>query len=284
MIELALNPTAPQTEERLFDRIRAERVQNWYALIDTAFDYRKPAFPLPAGSTPVYQGIGLEDLQPVSPVLVPIDRKDTLHCIHELLAHCSGRPMLSILSTPPDIAAERLVEHWKPLHRVITPDGQKLLLRFADIRTLSHLPCTLKTEQWAAWHRDINEWHCINRRGDLELLPPPKTGSKPARDIRLEDDQFVHMLEATEADAILDFIRKNQPEALPEHLNGFQFYQYAELSLIKLRGHDIHSPPDAMSLVAGVINTDGLLLKAPQLDTLLSAKKMGKREIGHSAG
>jgi hypothetical protein len=282
MIELALNPTAPQTEERLFDHIRAERVQNWYALIDTAFDYKKRAFPLPAGSTPVYQGISLEDLQPVSPALVPIpiDRKDTLHCIHELLAHCSGRPMLSFLATSPNITAEQLISHWQPLHRVRTPDGQKLLLRFADTRTLSHLPRTLTPEQWAAWHRDINEWFHINRRGDLERLPPPKSGAKPVNEIRLGEDQFARMLEATDTDAILDFIRDNQPEAIPEHLNGFQFYQYAELSLNTLRRHNIQSSQDAMSIIVGAISTDGKLLREPQLNAFLSAKQWESGKLG----
>lgn len=112
--------------------------QQWYALLDSAFDYEKSALPMPINCVRIYQSEELESLTEVSPLLIYLNTADLPvleQQLQRLLRHCSARPMLSFIQA--DISADDLSQYWQKYLWVETQENDRFLLRFADTRTLA---------------------------------------------------------------------------------------------------------------------------------------------------
>ena len=105
----------------------------WYALIDTAFDYQRSQRLGLEGAVSLFTPLSLQILAEVAPVLMPLNRQGDLTVqLSNLLAHCSARPMLSFIAL--ETPVEHLVHAWRNVHLVKTSDDEQYLLRLADTR------------------------------------------------------------------------------------------------------------------------------------------------------
>lgn len=256
MIEFALDSTIPSVCSQLLERIRETRHLNWWALIDTVFDYQKTAFPQHAGSINCYSDFTLDDLRPAAPCLLPIERGRAAQWLPSLIEHCDARPMLSFFATSPTVTGEQLVEQWLPYHWVSPSEGSPLLLRVADTRTLAILPKVLSPVQWKAWYQNIDQWHIIDRRGRLAELPKPETEDKLPTKIEIDNQQFALFLELSEADAALDSLLTESKVLLPSDITGYQFYTQATQALAQATRDGIEGWPDRADRVLKTIRPD----------------------------
>jgi len=282
MINFAQNAHAPQLASNIVARIQAPPHLNWAALVDTAFDRHKTAFPFPLGSLNCYreESGALASLRAIAPCIVPVAREHAVSLIADLLVHCDARPMLSFLAVPQGVGWETLIERWEPLHCAYPPDGNRLLLRFADTRSLAILPRVLEPKQWYAWSQGIVSWLIVSRRGDVQPLPLLEEKYPPVSRLQLSDSQVSAFVEEAETDATLDFLRENHPELIPEPLTGYDYHCWALQALNTARQYGVEGFPDRATLIALNIRREGKFVEMPELLRLMEEKKWENGELG----
>ncbi|MBJ2158574.1 DUF4123 domain-containing protein [Variovorax sp. IB41] len=258
-------------EKHLIDAFAAEPRLHWIALIDAAFDHGSNA----AGT--VYKGLNcyaaefpLDDLAGAAPWLIELDPFEKKHRhTAQLLAHCSGRPMLSVMASR--IPARTLCKLWLPLHRVHTKDKQRLLLRFADTRTLPLLPDLLTPAQWAAIAAPLAHWLYVDREGAMVAarLPDPAAPG-PCDALHLSQAQLDAMVKACEPDAALDLLADQMPEVFhPRTAHGKLHGYIKDKTFGLIERHGIENWTDKVSLVAAELLTNGKIQDNPMLHELL---------------
>ena len=276
MIGFLQDPTLLETVARLLGKMKDPAADcAWFALVDTAFDYQDGGFKLFSSShTNCYgQNPSLDSLLPAAPCLVALDPAKQVEQMRELVEHCDARPMLSFLAVKKGMSGEDLAKQWNGLHWAEEPDGDRSLLRFADTRSLAHLPEILKPGQWQAWHQNVTAWYYIDRTGALAGLPLPKADEPPPKKTKLDDGQFARFLELTEPDTVLELIHQHAPDSLPAGNTGSPLYELAERSTRKIRHAGIDDMGDSALLLVSVLETEGKLLEAPELDSFLQARQ-----------
>lgn len=272
--------------DRLEDCIQAHPPCTWAALVDTAFDHGRATPALRRHDTfNCYDFPDLKGLAGAAPCLLVLPGSHApgfKTALRALLHHCSGRPMLSFVALRQDTTPRQAVEHWHPLHWAHTSDGQKLLLRFADTRTLAALPAVLAPPQWAAWTAPLSAWYAVDRTGAIAALPWPDgtASSAAARTLDIGDAQLAAFVESSEPDAALQFLREHLPDILPAGMTGHGFYRQASQALDRARQHGIANWGDQMALVAAALMSGGMLLRAPALDALLAARGWQPGQLG----
>jgi hypothetical protein len=273
MAEFAQDPTAPGVAGTLAALAAAEPRWRWAALIDTAFDYlkRQPP-PFAAEALNCYSNNEMASLNAAAPVLVPLPPEAFRARAETLIRHCSARPMLSFIAVAADFPLEKLVKQWEPLHRLHGSDNQKFLLRFADTRALATLPKVLKPEQWWTWHQNIVSWRLPDRNGYLTQLALEAKEHPPVRRMEIDDGQLARMLALSEADAMLNFIVKTNPDLLPAGLTGYGYFTMASKVLAKADRHGIEAWSDRVTLVGAALMTHGELWETPESEKWLAAK------------
>ena len=281
MLTLALAPTRPTTHENILQQMKATPPGlRWVALIDTLSDYQKTPFPLPEDSLNCYAVAGqLATLKPVAPWLVPLHRASAPEQLAALIAHCDARPMLSFIVLPEDFELEALVDQWKTLHWVTPREGKKMLLRFADTRTLAILPKVLTPEQWRGWSENLAQWHLIGRNGALEKLPLPGADIKPKKKLDFDDAQLARMLELNEPDTALGSLLQWSPEALPENLTGYRYYELSTGALEQANQHKVEDWGERLTLICLAAVTDGKMLDDVEMNQWLAAHAWGKGQF-----
>ena len=200
--------------QQLITQIKhADASWQWYALLDTAFDHQH-AERLPLDNAiNLFTPLHLQILEEVALVLIPLqqDQQDNLtDQLHRLFEHCSARPMLSFiaLATPPD----QLVKSWSKVHLVKTSDDEQYLLRLADTRVQPALAQALDAEHWAAIHSPLAAWLSIDRFGSLINLP--NLDAEPKLPKQLSDETLNALLDLAQADAIWDYLLRDDPKPL----------------------------------------------------------------------
>jgi len=271
----AQDPTDLKAAEKfLTDAFVAEPEFHWIALIDGAFDHGSGA----AGT--IYEGLNcyadeypLNDLVGTAPWLIELDPLERGHKqIAKLLAHCSGRPMFSVMASR--IPARSLGKRWLPLHRVHTNDEQRLLLRFADTRTLPLLPDILLPAQWAGIAAPLAHWFLVNREGAMVTmaLPEPTEGALPSA-LRLSQIQLDAMVKACEPDAALDMLAGQMPEIFAPNVAHGKLHGYIKRKTFGLIDrHGIENWTDKVSLVMAELLTNGKMHEGSKLQELLLTK------------
>ena len=271
----AQDPTDLKAAEKfLADAFVAEPGLHWIALIDGAFDHGCDA----VGT--IYKGLNcyaaeypLNDLTGAAPWLIELDPFEKDHRqVAQLLAHCSGRPMLSVMASR--IPAWALGKRWLPLHHAHTNDKQRLLLRIADTRTLPLLPDILEPAQWAAIAAPLAHWFYVNREGAVVagLLPEPTTVAPPTI-LRLSQAQLNAMVKACEPDAALDLLADQMPEVFAPNVSHGKLHDYIKRKTFGLIDrHGIENWTDKVSLVAAELLTNGKIHGTQKLEELLLTK------------
>jgi hypothetical protein len=142
---------AEGTTERLLFRLQLLREQTQvplysYILLDASFDQNLPtAFPWRGHvEGTLYDDTRLVGLKAVAPHLLrlPDDSEKQLTWLNELVASCSGKPMLSVLCSA--VPAEALIAHFRPYLLARTEDSLEWPVRWADTRVLPVLIASLK--------------------------------------------------------------------------------------------------------------------------------------------
>lgn len=273
----AQDPTDLKAAEIILtDAFVAEPNLHWIALIDGAFDHGNGA----AGT--IYQGLNcyaaeypLNDLVGAAPWLIDLDPLERDHKqLSKLLAHCSGRPMSSVIASR--IPARSLGKRWLPLHHVHTSDGQRLLLRLADTRTLPLLPEVLSPAQWAGIAAPLARWFLVNREGATVTiaLPEPTEGeAAPPSALRLSQVQIDALVKASEPDAALDLLADQMPEVFAPNVAHGKLHGYIKKKTFGLiEKYGIENWTDKVSLVAAELLSNGNIHNHPKLEELFLTK------------
>ncbi|WP_198083489.1 DUF4123 domain-containing protein [Variovorax sp. E3] len=272
----AQDPTELKAAEKfLTDAFAVEPDLYWIALIDGAFDHGSNA----AGT--IYKGLNcyaaeypLNDLVGAAPWLIELDPfEEKIHeRMAQLLAHCSGRPMFSVMASR--IPAWNLGKRWFPLHHVHTSDKQRMLLRFADTRTLPLLPDILEPAQWGAVAAPLVHWFYVNREGTMATcaLPEPKEEASLTA-LHLSQTQIDAMVKASEPDAALDLLADQLPEVFAPNVAHGKLHGYIKKKTFGLIDrHGIDNWTDKVSLVTAELLTNGKMHENPKLEELLLTK------------
>ena len=271
---LAQNKTDMEQALTCFaERMQAQPELHWAALVDSAFDDSVD------GPKPRYRGVNcyeeapLDELASVGPWLIPLDADEKgFQRLAELLAQCSGRPMLSVTASRIDASA--LAERWFPLHRVRTPDEQSMVLRFVDTRILPTLPSILQPAQWAAFASSLEHWFYVDRTGVIAAceLPPPDPSAASAP-IRLTQAQVNAFLDAGEPDALIDHLADQQPNLFPWEAQPATIHQYVAQAQALAKKCQVQDWDDQVTLVAAEFTTRGKIHANPQLEPLLRSRQ-----------
>ena len=250
--------------------------QQWYALLDSAFDYEKLAFPMPINCVRIYQSEELESLAEVSPLLIHLNTADLSvleQQLQKLLRHCSARPMLSFIQA--DLFADDLSQFWQNYLWVETQDDDRFLLRFADTRTLAAFGEAVPLSLWPALTQKINQWLIVNREGAIENLLLPVKRTLITEQIKLTQKEYSALIDAAQADSIIDWLAENMSEIVPRR-NKFQFYQQVESACLLARRHNLLSFTDQVSLAIASVLSYQQVLAAPELKIALQNGAVGE--------
>jgi len=262
--------------EKLGPYILANPELHWAVLLDSAFDYEGATTPASLGRhINCYSGADeLDDLAPVAPCLHAIDASPGGRLVCEqLLAHASGRPMLSVVASLKPLAA--LVETWVPLHWLYASeqgDKQRLALRFADTRTLPLLPEFLASSEWQALRGPLAFWFYVDRAGALQAMPAAPDGTQASKRIAVDARTLGKMVEQAMPDTLLqqmvdrafDDIDPQQPR-----LEVFKLMQSANAIAIANR---ISNMDDLQALAHCFLLSQGAVLKHEKALELLRDK------------
>lgn len=237
----------------------------WAILVDTAFDHPDPLFYQRHIHHNCYAFPELAALQPAAPCLISLANDEaSLALLQRMLFHCSGRPMFSLLALTSK--PEALVARWRPLHWVHSHDGQKLLLRMADTRTVACLPAVLTPAQQAAWLHGIHAWYYIDRQGQLASWQRPDFATTPASLMTLDESQFSALMAHTEADQALTALRAG----IPDDYHGADYFRDASRALLLADQHGITSWSDRLALIGAACSPHGPWLAQGNLSRLLA--------------
>lgn len=263
-------PDVADVTSQLMTLIDADPKANWIAVVDSAFDHGGSALACHGTHIVLYSSEELDALSEVSPLLISLASEQKGLLERQLLSlarHCAGRPMLSVVASAKN--AEELKLNWQKCARVVTDDGQKMLLRFADTRVLPALPETLRQEFWAALTQELIGWWYIDRAGALMSAPIATTGAVPAFPIVIGRHGLRKMLERNEPDAVIDRICAQTPEILPKS-NKAAFFQRMRDVCDFAREREVEAFPDVVALGAFDIACRHQGLENPKLLKLVA--------------
>lgn len=264
--------------DQLNEYIKTQPDLHWAALIDSAFDY--PAsefFPYTTTGINCYAFDAYEGLEAAAPWLMPFADEQQLS---NLLRHCKARPMLSFVASRQPIA--ELTETWASLHWVTAVDKQRMLLRLADTRILPMLPQILSSDQWAAFTAPLEHWLFINREGKLNNCPLAPENTRAVPHIQLSQAQLDLLLQAAEADAVIDLIVDCMSDIIPIDIKNSHFFKLINESCQLAQAHQIEAFPDTVSLAVAACLTSGESNKNPKLHLLLEKKKWIPSKLGET--
>ena len=252
----------------------------WGALVDVAFDEATGSARLKLDDINCYAGDDrLRDLESVAPWLIPLDvYEQGQECLAQLLAHCNGRPMFSLLASEKPL--NRLASIWHPLHWVHTTEGKPMLLRFADTRVLPTLPGILTPPQWAALTRPLAHWLYIDRDGRAVTVELPAPDSPAAARIEFTDEQLTAMIAACEPDAAFDLVMQHTPGLIPSDAPAASIHAGLRQIFDLAAEHGVEPWPDKMALAMAELLTQGKIRDRPELKELLQAGAWEAGKLG----
>ena len=255
----------------------------WMAVIDGAFDYYADG-PLPYAATgkncfhsPLFEG-----LEGAAPWLMPITSdEDGKQLLTKLVRHCSGRPMLSFVSTC--LTAQQMCEAWANLHWLEDEDGLRMLLRFADTRILTALQAVLTCQEWAAYTTPLTTWMLIDREGKLAKVTMggetiPTTGSK----VTISQSQIDKLLRIAEPDYVIDLLEDTMPDVISGYRKNSDLYYFVQRQCELVYENGVTSFSDLISIVVAALLTGGVGRKYESLVSLLSEKIWQTDKLGEA--
>lgn len=252
-----------------------------YALVDTAFNERlikkyKAIYPS-VQPVSLYSGTELDELSDISPILIPLSQ-DAAVCNRwatTLLQLADGVPMLSFLAS--SLEPHALAMHFSSFLKAETEDRQRFLLRFADTRILPVLIDILDSSPCDILLHPIAHWWSIDRMGKLQILPLPKASSikksiPPLAALPLTDQQFAALIDAAEADAIIEQLLLIVPEQCATFEPG-NLHLFIAQQLEFANRFGIESTPDRIAYCIGAFNSRGKLHENPHALALFNDRR-----------
>jgi len=282
-MQFAQDTTRPEAVDQVLAAMaEAADGLRWHVLYDSAFALEEDC-----PGVNCYAFDSLTDLAPVAPRIVPLPARkhsggDLAREVGRWLARCSSRPMLGFIASPLD--AEAIAENWASLHMVRTEDGDRLLLRIADTRTLPALQRTLLPAQWAALVLPLKHWLIVDRCGAVMSLGLHASGSEPAQaPLILSGPQVDHLVESAEADALIAFFEESLPDLMPSptDLLPSLWHRRVDRVLKLAREHDVDRLEDKVALIQAAQWTDEACLRDERVLAILhsgSWRKEGMSE------
>jgi hypothetical protein len=250
--------------------IIAERpALNWIAIVDQAFDYQASPLRWHSESVCLYDNDLMQQFAKLSPVLLPLPtaEPDRLRkALISLVAHCEGRPMLSLIAS--EHSAMEIAEAWRQFQKVKTDDGQSFVLRLADTRVLPALALALPPAAWHGLTHQLAAWYIINRRGDLENIPLAETDADIPDEITLDAEAVAMMLDLGQPDAVIAALYEKMPDLVPDTQRA-QFYQRITDICDYAKEYRIESFQDIVALAILGCLTNNEALADPNLQQLL---------------
>ncbi|WP_420475413.1 DUF4123 domain-containing protein [Noviherbaspirillum sp. ST9] len=147
------------------------------------------------------------ELEAVSPVLVPLtDALDARW--REAVQLTDGYPMLSLIVTPESL--DQLAQRLHPWC-IVKVDGEPYVFRFPDTRRLPGVIEVLTPQQHAAFFGPAYAWLYRTRSAEWKELPIPDASLPPDDDVKLSAEQFVQLIEDSEADEIAAHFHVHEP-------------------------------------------------------------------------
>lgn len=222
----AVNPNVPSIVSTISASLAACRHRNpeveTYALVDFAFDekFAKGLRRNYAGRLcEIYAGTRFSELCDLSPCLIAVDcTGDGDRALAYLLEGCSGKPMLSFMTSP--LALDELAGHLRHVVEARTDDDLRWPIRFADTRIIPSILEVLAPDQRSALLHPIDGWWIVNRQGEIDALPADisdfGTAQWAERGLALSDSQFSRLVANSEADAMINTLSMAAPEALAD--------------------------------------------------------------------
>ena len=271
--------SVPDVTAKLVELVEASPKANWTAVVDRAFDHGRAPYTYPGFPEALYACDELDALMEVSPLLIPLNTRqpESLQSqLWDLVEHCSGRPMLSLVASAK--TAKELMLNWQKCVRVVTTDRQKLMLRFTDTRVLPALREILCKESWAALTHELTAWWYIDRSGSLAQVDPVTAEVPPRFPILVDKREFNRLMDRGEPDAVIDAIFTQRPATLPAAGKAAFFDRIAAVCKFA-REKEIEAFPDVVSL--GIFDTlvEGKALTNPKLLKLAAERSWQDGQI-----
>ena len=267
-----------QLAQAAMEAQNADQTLTIYALVDTAFfmlDKSSKQSTWLDQSVSIYRDTELAGLCEASPHLIAINllEKNTKLHFRKILNACDGKPMVSFIAS--HLSTDDLTNRFKPFLEISTEDEQTFVLRFADTRILPFLDGILCNEQLPEWRQGISHWWYPDRHGNLVSLPEyaPQNSSKilTTTHLKLTQTRFNQLIEAGDADAILDAIFDQNPALLAEKKPS-QFYTMIQQLQIPIRTFEITNFTDIVLFCTTALATNTQFYEQTSFKALLEKK------------
>lgn len=157
-----------------------------------------------------------EHLVDIAPTLIPIGHlsADSIRKVCDWAIDLAYRaPCLCWMAS--QLSLDELAAHLRKFHVVALSDGQAMMLRWYDTRVLPVWFACMTPSQAAQFTTGLLNIHYINRAGVASTIPyPPLENATPdctqiqAPLLRLTDQQFGMLLDASEIDMLVSHLRR----------------------------------------------------------------------------
>jgi hypothetical protein len=101
-----------------------------------------------------------------------------------------------------------------------------------------------------------------------------------SKQIRLNQAQLDALLQAAEADAVIDLLMENMPEIIPENIKNSQFYKLVNESCVLAQAHKIEVFSDIVSLAVAACLTSGESNENKKLIEIMDNRKFTPSKLG----
>lgn len=263
-----------------------------FALIDSAFDYRKQQINWKNESISLYSGAEhLNNLASVSPrlLLLSAPTSDEFEReIQRLAFHCDGRPMLSFLQTTVD--AEELVRQWEKIFTVKTEDDDSpFLVRLADTRVLPALSTMPTDTLWSNLTQSVQDWLIVDRNGTLQTLSclpssPPhfvngaKSNEHEVGSLVISNQNLTHLLQMAEPDSVINVLAEQFADLMPPS-NHARFYTQIAQSCALAKQYHIDAFPDVLAMATASVLTQGTICNDSKFIAMLQTRQWSSGQL-----
>lgn len=252
--------------------------EQWFALVDKAFDYgKRTQQSADATEIPIYHEGRFETLLPVSPALIELPKEASVldERLKRLVRHCNGRPMLSVLKVA--CSATQLRNEWQRLLELETDGQERFLLRFADTRVLP----TLASID-AIWNRlaaSVSAWWIVGRDGHWQSLSLPKIRISDHGPLAIDEEAYACLIAAGSADAMAAYLYEHFSELLIDR-DGYANYVLLEQLACLCERSGIDGSSEQHLLAVATMLTKGSLLETAGFEEWLSGKSWPAGSLG----
>lgn len=164
-----------------------------------------------------------EERRLAGPILIDMALLDAVgaaaqSAVAEVMNAFPGKLHCSALQSDADLIS--LANHLQRFTCFYDENFLLLGFRFADTRTLAHLPSVLTPQQWGEMTSQVRRWVFLDRRGEEAVLalPEGRENLTPEnKQFKLSSEQLEVLIDAAEPDLLLDQVKRG-PQETKNHL------------------------------------------------------------------